>query len=98
MGLALDDDGTILFNDETGLSKQRYGQELLEQDARSECRCEQDTYFADVFYGRSPFAWKLSPLQSDRVADVKRIVTKYYEPASITVDGAGRIVVDSVLQ
>lgn len=98
MGLALDDDGTILFNAETGLSVQRVGQALLEQDARSECRCEQDTYFADAFYGRSPFAWKLSPRDSDRVLDIKRIVTKYYEPASITIDAAGRYVVDSVLQ
>lgn len=98
MGLALDDDGTILFDAETGLSKQRTGQALLEQDARSECRCEQGTYFADAFYGRSPFAWKLSPRDSDRIADIKRIVTKYYEPSSIVIDNAGRYVVNSVLQ
>jgi hypothetical protein len=97
MGLALNDDGTILFNATTGLSLQRTGQTLLEQDARSECRCEQGTYFADEFYGRSPFAWKLSPRDSDRVADVKRIVTKYYEPSSIYVDENRRIVVESVL-
>lgn len=97
MGLALDDDGNILFNATTGLSRQREGQALLEQDARSECRCEEGTYFADLFYGRSPLAWKVSQLTADRVADVKRIVTKYYEPSSITADNAGRIIVNAEL-
>ena len=89
MGLALDDDGNILFDADTGLSLQREGQALLEQDARSECRCEQSTYFADLFYGRNPLVWKLSQVPGDRVADIKNIVTKYYEPQSIAPDGTG---------
>lgn len=97
MGLALDDDGNILFNATTGLTLRRDGQLLLEQDARSECRCEQGTYFADAFFGRSPLAWKVSQIASDRVADVKRIVTKYYEPSSIVVGVDGRIIVNAEL-
>lgn len=89
MGLALDDDGNILFDDATGLSLQREGQALLEQDARSECRCEQNTYFADQFYGRNPLVWKLSQVTNDRITDIKNIVTKYYEPQSIAPDGNG---------
>jgi hypothetical protein len=89
MGLALDDDGNILFDETTGLSLQRSGQALLEQDARSECRCEQGTYFADAFFGRNPLVWKLSQVPNDHVTDIKNIVTKYYEPQSIAPDADG---------
>lgn len=93
MGLALDDDGNILFDGETGLSLQREGRALLEQDARSECRCEQYTYFVDQYFGRNPLVWKLSQVAGDHVADIKTIVTKYYEPYSIGPDGEGNYVV-----
>lgn len=89
MGLALDDDGNILFNDETGLSLQRTGEKLLEQDARSECRCEQGTYFGDTFYGRNPLVWKLSQVTADHIADIKNIVLKYYEPQAIIPEANG---------
>ena len=93
MGLALDDDGNILINETTGLSIQREGQDLLAQDARSECRCEQGTYFADTYFGRNPLVWKLSQVPSDHIADIKNIVTKYYEPQAIGPDGEGKYLV-----
>lgn len=91
MGLALDDDGTILFDETTGLSKQRTGLAALEQDARSECRCEQGGNFADIYYGRNPLAWKVSQQPNDRVNDIKRIVMQYYTPFAIKPGENGKI-------
>lgn len=93
MALALDDDGNILFDPNTGLSLQRTGKPALEQDARAECRCEQGTYFVDIYYGRNPLVWKLSQVESDRVSDIRRIVEKYYIPQSIGPGPDGEIVV-----
>jgi hypothetical protein len=86
MSFKLDSDGNILVNATTGLSEQVTGLASLEQDAMSECRCEQGGNFADSDYGRNVLVWKLSQSPSDRVADIKRIVTKYYNPYSITYD------------
>jgi len=86
MAIKLDSDGNIVINETTGLSEQVTGQQSLEQDAVSECRCEQGGNFTDATYGRNPLVWKLSQSSADRVADVKRIVTKYYEPYSITYE------------
>lgn len=83
MAFQLDGDGNILVDDTTGLSQQVTGLRSLEQDAMSECRCEQGGNFADSSYGRNPLVWKLSQSSADKVADVKRIVTKYYNPFSI---------------
>ena len=86
MAFMLDSDGNIVIDEITGLSKQVSGLKSLEQDAMSECRCEQGGNFADSTYGRNVLVWKLSQSPSDRVADIKRIVTKYYNPYSITYD------------
>jgi hypothetical protein len=86
MAFMLDGDGNILVDATTGLSKQVTGLQSLEQDAMSECRCEQGGNFTDETYGRNPLVWKLSQSSADRVADVKRIVTKYYNPYSITYE------------
>jgi hypothetical protein len=83
MGFKLDTDGNIIVNPTTGLSYQVSGQEALEQDAVSECRCEQGGNFTDSSYGRNPLVWKLSQSNVDKVSDIKRIVTKYYNPNSI---------------
>lgn len=93
MAFQLDSDGNILVDADTGLSKQVTGLQSLEQDAVSECRCEQGGNFADSSYGRNPLVWKLSQSSADKIADVKRIVTKYYNPYSITFDN-GIITVD----
>lgn len=84
MALMLDSDGNIVIDGVTGLSKQVTGRQSLEQDAMSECRCEQGGNFTDDSYGRNPLVWKLSQSPADKIADVKRIVTKYYDPYSIT--------------
>lgn len=86
MAIKLDSDGNIVVNAVTGLAEQVTGQQSLEQDAVSECRCEQGGNFADDTYGRNPLAWKLSQSSADKIADVKRIVSKYYNPYSITYD------------
>lgn len=86
MAFKLDSDGNILVNAATGLSEQVTGLASLQQDAMSECRCEQGGNFADNTYGRNVLVWKLSQSPTDRVADIKRIVTKYYNPYSITYD------------
>lgn len=86
MAFKLDSDGNILVNATTGLSEQVTGLASLEQDAMSECRCEQGGNFADSTYGRNVLVWKLSQSPADRIADIKRIVTKYYNPYSITYD------------
>lgn len=86
MAFMLDSDGNIVVNAATGLSEQVTGQQSLEQDAMSECRCEQGGNFTDDTYGRNPLVWKLSQSPADRIADVKRIVTKYYNPYSITYE------------
>jgi hypothetical protein len=86
MAFMLDSDGNIVVNASTGLVEQVAGLRSLEQDAASECRCEQGGNFADETYGRNPVVWKLSQSPADRVADVKRIVSKYYDPYSITYD------------
>ena len=86
MALRLDSTGNIMVSSTTGLAEQVTGQELLEQDAMSECRCEQGGNFADATYGRNPLVWKLSQSDSDRVSDVKRIVEKYYAPNSISIE------------
>ena len=88
MAFKLDSDGNIVEDTSTGLSAQVSGQASLEQDAVSECRCEQGGNFTDSTYGRNPLVWKLSQSDSDKVADVKRIVTKYYNPSSISCTNA----------
>jgi len=82
----LDSDGNIVIDGVTGLAKQVTGRQSLEQDAMSECRCEQGGNFADSSYGRNPLVWKLSQSSADKIADVKRIVSKYYNPYSITYE------------
>ena len=89
MAIKLDDNGNLVMDAVTGFIAQVTGQESLEQDARSECRCEQGTYFADEDYGRSPLVWKLPTSDSDKVVDIKRIVLKYYTPQSISASGDG---------
>jgi len=86
MAFQLDTDGNIVFDTVTGLSKQVSGLQSLEQDAISECRCEQGGNFADSTYGRDPLVWKLSQKNADKINDIKRIVTKYYTPYSISYD------------
>lgn len=86
MAIKLDSNGNIVVNATTGLSEQVTGQQSLEQDAMSECRCEQGGNFTDDTYGRNPLVWKLSQSSADKIADVKRIVTKYYNPYSITYE------------
>lgn len=86
MAFMLDNDGNIVVDAVTGLVKQVTGLRSLEQDAMSECRCEQGGNFADSSYGRNPLVWKLSQSSADKIADVKRIVSKYYNPYSITYE------------
>ena len=86
MAFQLDTDGNILIDSTTGLSKQVSGLASLQQDAVSECRCEQGGNFADATYGRNPLVWKLSQSSADKVDDIKRIVTKYYSPYSISYE------------
>ena len=86
MAFQLDTDGNIVFDTVTGLSKQVSGLASLQQDAISECRCEQGGNFADSTYGRDPLVWKLSQKNADKINDIKRIVTKYYTPYSISYD------------
>jgi hypothetical protein len=93
MAFKLDNNGNIIENTVTGLSAQVEGQRSLEQDAVSECRCEQGGNFTDPTYGRSILVWKLSQTDVDKVADIKRIVTKYYNPNSISCEN-GIITVD----
>lgn len=93
MAIKLDGNGDIVLNPTTGLSVQVSGQESLEQDAMSECRCEQQQWFADDTYGRNPLVWKLPTSNSDKVADIKRIVTKYYTPQTISASTDGLFVV-----
>ena len=93
MAIMLDSNGDIVLNSITGLSEQVSGLQSLEQDAMSECRCEQQGWFADDTYGRNPLVWKLPTSQSDKVADIKRIVTKYYQPQSISSSSDGMFVV-----
>jgi hypothetical protein len=93
MAIKLDDNGVIQFDETTGLSLQISGYASLEQDARSECRCVQNTYFADATYGRNPLVWNLSQRVADRIADINRIVNKYISPQSIEVDSSGNYIV-----
>jgi hypothetical protein len=86
MAFKLDSNGNIVENTITGLSAQVEDQRSLEQDAVSECRCEQGGNFADSTHGRNLYVWKLSQSDSDKVADIKRIVTKYYNPNSISCE------------
>lgn len=86
MAFQLDSDGNLVVDTTTGLVKQVSGLTSLEQDAVSECRCEQGGNFADETYGRNPLVWKLSQKSADKIDDIKRIVTKYYTPYSITYE------------
>jgi hypothetical protein len=93
MAFKIDNNGDIVVNPNTGLSVQVEGVASLEQDAMSECRCEQQSWFADATYGRNPLVWKLPTGMNDKVADIKRIITKYYQPESISDDLNGRIII-----
>ena len=93
MAIKLDGNGDIVLNSSTGLSVQVSGIDSLEQDAMSECCCEQQGWFADDTFGRNPLVWKLATTDSDKVADIKRIVTKYYTPQSISASSDGLFVV-----
>lgn len=93
MAFKVDNNGDIVVNPNTGLSVQVEGVLSLEQDAMSECRCEQQSWFADDTYGRNPLVWKLPTSMNDKVADIKRIITKYYQPESISADSNGRIII-----
>lgn len=85
MSISVNSNGEIQVDSITGLSIQVEGLQALEQQAMSECRCEMGQNFADPNYGRDSLVWKLSQSNIDRVADIKRIVRKYYEPNSISV-------------
>lgn len=76
MGLALSDDGDILYSETTGLVKEIDGNPLLVQNAMCELRCEQGQYFADANYGRSVIVWKLPTGIADKLIDVKRVIEK----------------------
>ena len=93
MAIKLDGNGDIVLDPVTGLSVQVTGLPSLEQDAMSECRCEQQGWFVDQTYGRNPMVWKLPTSKSDKVADIKRVVTKYYQPQSISSTSDGLFVV-----
>jgi hypothetical protein len=93
MALSIDANGDIVLDPTTGLSAQVTGMQSLEQDAMSECRCEQGGWFADETYGRNPLVWKLQTSNNDKVTDIKRIVTKYYQPSSISAGSDGLIVI-----
>lgn len=93
MAIKIDANGDIVIDPVTGLSVQVTGLQSLEQDAMSECRVEQQSWFADDTYGRNPLCWKLPTSQSDKVADIKRIVTKYYQPQSISSSSDGSFLV-----
>ena len=92
MAIKLDGNGDIVLNPTTGLSVQVSGTDSLEQDAMSECRCEQQGWFADDTFGRNPLVWKLPTSNNDKIADIKRIVTKYYQPQSIAYSGGSFVV------
>ena len=92
MSIKLDGNGDIVL-DSNGLSVQITGMDALENQAMSECRCEQQGWFADDTYGRNPLVWKLPTTNNDKVADIKRIVTKYYTPQSISASADGLFVV-----
>lgn len=83
MGLALDDNGNILYNSETGLVKEKYGNELLVQNAMCELRCEQNEYSIEESYGRNPLVWKLPTGVQDKLVDTKRVVEKHITVKSI---------------
>lgn len=53
------------------------------QFAKSEHRCQQNTYFADADYGRNPLNWDLSQAPVDRIADITRICQKYTPVRSV---------------
>ena len=93
MAMKLDGNGDIVVNATTGRLEEVAGAASLEQDAMSECRCEQQSWFADETYGRNPLVWKLQTTDNDKVADIKRIVTKYYQPQSISSSSDGSFVV-----
>jgi hypothetical protein len=93
MSISLDGNGDILIDSITGLSIQVSGLQALEEQAMAECRCEEQSYFADSTYGRSALVWKLPTSNNDKVADIKRIVQKYYQPTSISADASGNFVV-----
>ena len=93
MAIKIDSNGDIVLDTLTGLSVQVSGLESLEQDAMSECRCEQQGWFADDQYGRNPLIWKLATSNNDKVADIKRIVTKYYQPSSISASSDGMFII-----
>jgi len=77
MGLALSDDGDILYDETTGLVKEVTGSRLAVQNAMCELRCEQGLYFADENYGRSVLVWKLPTGVADKLIDARRVVEKY---------------------
>jgi hypothetical protein len=93
MAFKIDSNGNIEVDAVTGLALQVTGLQSLEQDAMSECRCEQQGWFADDLYGRNPLVWKLPTGDSDKVADIKRIVTKYYQPQSISASTEGLFII-----
>lgn len=77
MGLALSDEGDILYSTDTGLVKQVFGDALEVQNALCELRCEQGLYFADENYGRSVLIWKFPTGIADKLIDTKRVVEKH---------------------
>ena len=89
MAIKIDGNGDIVINELTGLTVQVTGLDSLEQDAMSECRCEQGGWFADEAYGRNPLVWKLPTSNNDKVVDIKRIVNNYYVPQSISSSSDG---------
>jgi hypothetical protein len=94
MSISLDGNGDINIDPVTGLSMQVTDLQSLEEQAMSECRCEEQGWFADDTYGRNPLVWKLPTTDNDKVADIKRIVTKYYQPSSISASADGLFIVN----
>lgn len=81
--IKISDDGNIEITDEDTIAFIS-DTDAPVQFAKSECRCEQGTWFANSTFGRNPLFWKLSQSETDRMADLKRICEQYRTVISIS--------------
>jgi hypothetical protein len=84
--IAISDDGNFV-DDDNGRMIYIPDDEAPKMFAKSEHRCTQGRWFANLEYGRDPLVWELSQSPVDRISDITRICQKYTPVQSVTESG-----------
>lgn len=90
MAIEIDDNGDFVVDDDGHLKTTSTPNV---QSAKSEMRCQQNSWFLNLNFGRNFYVWMIAQNTADRAVDLSRIAKKYvtvgtviYNPAKKTYD------------